>query len=534
MKSIRIENLRSLRDTGVIELKPLTVLVGRNSVGKSTFLRTFPLFKQTVDTRRSEPILWYSENMVDFGTFDDSLNGYVKGISDENTIDFEFNFSLSINEESPFSYFQVYDYLSKKEQKEAVDVSLKIKVGKKYIQECDLRIFDYEFKIKYFEDKKVNLKLNGKDYFAKDITPLFWNNRLNGIIPYIDKKEDTRKKFSYRSSNISDFAKSIIIDKIKNLARRNTSEKNIKYIVDRLIFDNRVNFEKKFFNLISEKNTINKKIGCFNENDRKAYLDDLYCYFGILNLGDLIDSVNFFLSSYFSSVQYIAPIRASAQRYYRIQGIAIDYITAQGENTPMLLRNMKQSNLNEFREWQEWTQKEFSVMFDTEDVGVNVSVYLITNDLKINMADTGFGYSQILPVLLFLWKVKIQQNSRNTKPSWMRNFINTSTLVIEQPELHLHPALQARLLDIFIDIIKYTRDNFDFKIIIETHSETIINRIGYNINVSKSINKEDVNILIFENDKTNDVTIKKAFFDEDGLLANWPLGFFMPDVRGKM
>ncbi|QDY46926.1 AAA family ATPase (plasmid) [Planococcus glaciei] len=52
--------------------------------------------------------------------------------------------------------------------------------------------------------------------------------------------------------------------------------------------------------------------------------------------------------------------------------------------------------------------------------------------------------------------------------------------MIEQPELHLHPAIQAKLIDAFIKIIMLCKEkSIDIKIIIETHSETMINRIGY-------------------------------------------------------
>jgi predicted ATPase len=46
MDSIRIQNLRCLSDTGFIQIKPITVLLGQNSSGKSTFLRVLPLLKQ--------------------------------------------------------------------------------------------------------------------------------------------------------------------------------------------------------------------------------------------------------------------------------------------------------------------------------------------------------------------------------------------------------------------------------------------------------------------------------------------------------
>ena len=51
IKFIRIENLRSLKDTGFVELRPLTLLLGANSSGKSTFLRSFPLFTQSVNKK---------------------------------------------------------------------------------------------------------------------------------------------------------------------------------------------------------------------------------------------------------------------------------------------------------------------------------------------------------------------------------------------------------------------------------------------------------------------------------------------------
>ena len=68
MRSLRLKNFRSLVDTGRIELRPLTVLVGANSSGKSSFLRFFPLLRQTYEARSASPLLWYGRD-VDFGDF---------------------------------------------------------------------------------------------------------------------------------------------------------------------------------------------------------------------------------------------------------------------------------------------------------------------------------------------------------------------------------------------------------------------------------------------------------------------------------
>jgi AAA15 family ATPase/GTPase len=69
-----VKNLRCLTDTGVVAMKPITLLVGRNSSGKSTFLRALPLLRQSVETPRQSPILWFDPQYVDFGSFDDAVN----------------------------------------------------------------------------------------------------------------------------------------------------------------------------------------------------------------------------------------------------------------------------------------------------------------------------------------------------------------------------------------------------------------------------------------------------------------------------
>ncbi len=69
IKFIRIENLRSLKDTGFVELRPLTLLLGANSSGKSTFLRSFPLFTQSVNKKLRGALSWFDDSLVDFGDF---------------------------------------------------------------------------------------------------------------------------------------------------------------------------------------------------------------------------------------------------------------------------------------------------------------------------------------------------------------------------------------------------------------------------------------------------------------------------------
>ena len=72
MNTLRLKNYRCFEDTGDISLKPLTLLVGANSSGKSSFLKFFPLLKQSIGIRKNGVFLWYSDD-VDFKDFKNLL-----------------------------------------------------------------------------------------------------------------------------------------------------------------------------------------------------------------------------------------------------------------------------------------------------------------------------------------------------------------------------------------------------------------------------------------------------------------------------
>jgi len=96
-----------------------------------------------------------------------------------------------------------------------------------------------------------------------------------------------------------------------------------------------------------------------------------------------------------------------------------------------------------------------------------------------------------------------------------------STLIFEQPELHLHPKVQTRLADFFISL-----STIDKQCIVETHSEYLINRLRYLVAISKGETLSNNSILYFvekENSisKYNEIRINKY-----GVIKDWPKGFF--------
>lgn len=102
---------------------------------------------------------------------------------------------------------------------------------------------------------------------------------------------------------------------------------------------------------------------------------------------------------------------------------------------------------------------------------------------KVNLVDLGYGTSQILPLLHL-----VANSSGNT------------TLLIQQPEVHLHPRAQAALGEFFSSSMKTN----GVKYVIETHSDFLVDRIRQAVS-KKIINEKDVSILFFERRKLENV-----------------------------
>ncbi len=138
------------------------------------------------------------------------------------------------------------------------------------------------------------------------------------------------------------------------------------------------------------------------------------------------------------------------------------------------------------------------------------------SNIKVSLRDVGVGISQVLPVLV------------NAYSS------DSDIVVIEQPEIHLHPKLQSELADVFIETaLGEEKKTF----LIETHSEHLLLRIMRRIRETTSgglvdgiqaIEAKDVQILfVMPSTNGEGSIIKKIALDEEGeMIDNWPGGFF--------
>ena len=167
----------------------------------------------------------------------------------------------------------------------------------------------------------------------------------------------------------------------------------------------------------------------------------------------------------------------------------------------------------------------------------HISIFAKKGEKLVNFADSGFGISQLVPVALQVWwDLNLLGNYSNFSDTSSKLGTSitqhiTKILAVEQPELHLHPAHQAALADLFANSVKFARDKKNSVkpvYIIETHSESLVNRMGELIE-DGVVSSEDVQILMFSkdgDDLTSPTTVVPIEYNTEGYLEKWPYGFF--------
>lgn len=119
---------------------------------------------------------------------------------------------------------------------------------------------------------------------------------------------------------------------------------------------------------------------------------------------------------------------------------------------------------------------------------------------EVLLTDVGFGVSQILPVITLLYYVP-----------------EGSTVILEQPEIHLHPLAQAELADVIINVAMHR----NVQVILESHSEHLLLRLQRRIAEGDNLSADDVK-LYFCNTSFGMSTIEELEIDLLGNIKNWP------------
>lgn len=235
-----------------------------------------------------------------------------------------------------------------------------------------------------------------------------------------------------------------------------------------------------------------------------------------------------------ASLAYLGPLRERPGRLYRWSGEEPEHVGWRGERTveALLAGQGREYNLRKrarLRPLQvvvaDWL-KTLGVIDDFNVVPIGsgrdeyeVRVRAPGRAHEVLLTDVGFGVSQVLPVITECFYAAPD-----------------STLILEQPEIHLHPAVQAGLADLFIDAISMREDGAarNMQVIVESHSEHLLRRLLRRI-AEERVATEDVAMYVVTSGRQGS-QIEPLDVDEFGNVRNWPADFFgdqMADVLAQ-
>lgn len=211
-------------------------------------------------------------------------------------------------------------------------------------------------------------------------------------------------------------------------------------------------------------------------------------------------------------VDYIGPFRILPERYFYLTGQTQFRDTGvTGENAYAMLGISKLKKDDELYEnVGNWYKQHFGgweLKVDDRDKKPLIQILLSKNDTDVNIVDVGQGMNQALPLV-------VRANVTN-RPD--------SMIVLEQPELHLHPAAHGDLAELFAKSAKQNNQTF----IIETHSENMLLRLRKLIVENDfGFTKDDVVIYWLEDAEFKGQELMEITIDEDGVLSDWRDGVF--------
>jgi hypothetical protein len=227
------------------------------------------------------------------------------------------------------------------------------------------------------------------------------------------------------------------------------------------------------------------------------------------NLGMALMDVSSEVSRNLAALFPMGPFRRPPERWYIFTGTSPEDVGYKGQQLPDFL--FRQPELvDRANEWLE--RLEVGYRLKVQSVGQSSSDLFELRlrdtrrggEVDVALSDVGFGISQLLPFL-------VQSLAANEQ-----------IISIEQPEVHIHPRLQADLGDLIAETI---RDPYNHQFIIETHSEHLMLRLQRLVRDGR-IRCDDVSVVYVSRGETGSEAQRLRLDEEGDFIDEWPGGFF--------
>jgi predicted ATPase len=462
---ISIYNFKSIGSLVNYEMRPLTILSGTNSSGKSSFIQFLLLLKQTLEDDSAQRSLNLKGDYLKVKNYLDILKG--------KTADNKLKVELTFNKKE-LSKYRNYHEVSFYDA--AFDnYNLHIVIEFDYIES--------QIVVSLFEVKFVSIdSLNEENFIRFENNENVFNIETDNAV-FNDYLYNEQGKFTTKKINYSSFIPT----------------------------DIEVEYETEISNFKDEK-IIEKRT---------------------IQLVPKLDGIKIILRNFFETLNYIGPLRQAPKDEYSINGIGFS-VGVEGEYLAEVFSNLSKDYISYYKLEENdttlnfincedffvnavkyWLCDRFKLCSDVYSIkeGDSFIIYVQSNTgIKSTIKHVGFGISQILPIIVEGLRIGAGE-----------------TLILEQPEIHLHPKVQSLVTDFLLSLVVQGK-----KIIIETHSDHLITRLRRRIAEDPTNGLDNRVLLTFVEVGSSDILFRSIDIDDFGNLDYFPDDFIEnPDTELK-
>lgn len=465
---IELDKFKSYGNKTSFDIKPLTILCGVNSSGKSSLIKSLLLLKQSYENLAASNEITFNDKYCNCGIFQDvAFNRQMKNF----TIKSGFKITRGIDQNGDPNEYRDTVF---------------------YKELCRMYHLKYRDQVAFNISSKIEVASDNNDNGG-----LTTGNKIESYEVIIDV-------ISLNDEEITTFTHSEIhLQRIGNSPfRYDVDIKSLPFIdQDTETYSGKLNDCACYFSGVSLTNIYKAHM----EQPARNVLANLFSIFRII-------------SNQHIAIKFIAPLRESPQRYYISDRDVFD-VGVSGENTVLLFaKNQKRKKTN----IAEPLSSEDSFRINHVDMRISGLVQKWMNYFELgtltltgnkilqmnvdghNIVDVGFGVSQTVPIIVQALIMKKDE-----------------TLILEQPEIHLHPQMQMRMADFLLAQAMSNKN-----MIVETHSDHIVNRICRRVMENPSL-LNFVNIYFIDKNETGATVRQKVTIDKiDGIIIDNPKFFY--------
>lgn len=494
MESFRLFNVKSFEDSREIQLKPITILVGKNSCGKSSLLRFPAVLKQTAVYGGLNPPVSFFGDTIDYGNYEDIV--YQNDTSQKISFSLSYFFDISGNTRL-FTDDRALVIGRRDSKTDVRKVTLTVTLSRNdkqvEVDRVELCIGNSPISCLKKHDKEGGYSLLLEGYYEKnDLVDTYTE------LSFTDDEVMFDKFFP-----IYEGAEEVIQTIAKTIGLVIKDEHELEEIV----------------NLCLRRERYKPRKQLLPKEDYRGIINIYYAFAYSHSIMTLFHRL--FVSEFSNRVSYIGPFRIVPERIYRDSESSKKDVGVRGENvSDILIYNSHSNGRSIVSKVSELLNKYFGYSLSVKELENQYYQIILTDahSVKSNITDVGFGISQVLPIIMQI--CLSAEKAKNGKTPMINDII-----LIEQPELHLHPAAQACLAELFEMCVSY---NPNAKLIIETHSEHLISKLQVLIADSNcSLDNNMVQVLYVDKDDDGSSYINNIGIKENGKFEKeWPKDFF--------